>query len=99
MCRMNEIVSSLVSVAIGAPVAGWVGYVFGVRRERDAERRSRDREAAMALVEPLRELQRLLRAHGRDAVANDEVGHCISCVGAGVATTTSSATAAVAKNT
>ncbi|MEO7423051.1 MAG: hypothetical protein ABIU87_11720 [Ornithinibacter sp.] len=69
---MNEIVLSLVSVAFGALVSGGVGYTLGVRRERDAERRIREREAALALVKPLRELQRLLRSHGRDSVAKEE---------------------------
>lgn len=73
MCCMNEIVFSLVSVGFGALVSGGVGYTLGVRRERDAERRIRDHEAALALVKPLRELQRLLRTHGRDSVAKEEV--------------------------
>lgn len=73
MSRMIEIVWSLVGVAVGAIVSGVVGYTLGVRRERDAERRSRDREAAVSLVKPLRELQRLLRTYGRDPVAKDEV--------------------------
>ena len=70
---MNEIVLSLVAVVVGALVSAWAGYTFGVRRERDAERRIRDRDAAMSLVKPLRELQRLLRTLGRDSVTTDEV--------------------------
>lgn len=73
MGRMNEILLSLVAVAVGSLVSAWAGYTFGVRREGDAERRMRDREAAMSLVEPLRVLQRLLRTHGRDSVTKDEV--------------------------
>lgn len=73
ICRMIEIVWSVVGVSVGATVSAWVGYSFGVRRERDAERRVRDLEAAASLVTPLRELQRLLRTHGRVAVTEAEV--------------------------
>lgn len=73
MGHMNELVGSLLVPAALAILGAWVGYVFGVRQERDKERRQRDHLAAVALVKPLRHIQRLLRAHGRDSVAPEDV--------------------------
>lgn len=70
---MGELATSVVGPALLAILTGWVGFVFGVRRERDSERRLRDHAAAIALVKPLRELQRLLRSFGREPIEKDEV--------------------------
>ena len=70
---MDELALSTLSAAVVALFTGWVGFTFGVRRERNAERRLRDRDAAFALVRPLRELQRLLRSYGGNPVEKDEV--------------------------
>ena len=65
-------VSSVGASAL-ALLTGWLGYVFGVRQEREKERRSRNFMAAAELVAPLREFQRLLRRFGRDEVDKDAV--------------------------
>lgn len=70
---MNEIGIAWLGAAASAVLSGWLGYLFGVRQERDKERRARDFTAATDLVAPLRELQRLLRWFGREEVGKDEV--------------------------
>ena len=52
---------------------GWFGYAFGVRQERDRERRGRQFAAAQELATSLRELQRLVRRLGREDLPSDEV--------------------------
>jgi hypothetical protein len=70
---MNGMAMAWMGAAASAVLTGWLGYVFGVRQERDKERRARDFTAATELVAPLRELQRLLRWFGREQVSKDEV--------------------------
>ena len=64
---------SWVGASALALLSGWLGYLFGVRQEREKERRSRNFMAAAELVAPLREFQRLLRRFGREEVDKDEV--------------------------
>lgn len=70
---MYEVVVSSAGTVALALVTGGVGYLFGVRRERDKERRDRNLVAAAQLTAPLRELQRLLRWLGREPVETSEV--------------------------
>jgi hypothetical protein len=70
---MSATAISGVGAAALAAVSAWLGYIFGVRQERDKERRARNFTAAAELVGPLRELQRLLRRFGREEVAKNEV--------------------------
>lgn len=70
---MNGMALDLVGAAATAVLTGWLGYRFGVRQEREKERRACDSIAATELVAPLRELQRLLRWFGREQINNDEV--------------------------
>jgi hypothetical protein len=70
---MDGMAIEWVGAAALAVLTGWQGYLFGVRQERDKERRARDFTAATELVAPLRELQRLLRRFGREQMSKDEV--------------------------
>lgn len=70
---MNELVASSAGAIVLALVTGWIGYAFGVRQERNKERRSRHFAAAAELVAPLRALQRLLRRFGLEDLGRDEV--------------------------
>jgi hypothetical protein len=70
---MHELAISWLGGAVLALVTGGVGYAFGVRRERDKERRDRNFTAAAELTPPLRELQRLLRWLGRVSFEQEEV--------------------------
>jgi hypothetical protein len=64
--------SSAGAVAL-ALITGWLGYMFGMRQERERERRARVFAAAAELTVPLRELQRLLRSFGRVDVEKGEL--------------------------
>src|SRR3546814_6229954 len=69
---MNEFVVSAAGAVLLAVATGWVGYVFGVRQEREKERRARYFTTAAELVTPLRALQRLTRRLGREDVTRDD---------------------------
>jgi hypothetical protein len=70
---MSALTISWLGATALALVTASLGYAFGVRQERDKERRARNFTSAAELVAPLRELQRLLRWFGREDVEKDEL--------------------------
>ena len=70
---MSALTISWLGATALALVTASLGYAFGVRQEREKERRTRNFIGAAELVAPLRELQRLLRWFGREDVESDEV--------------------------
>lgn len=72
MATLALAVPWLGSVAL-ALLAASLAYAFGVRRERAKERRARTLVAAGELAGAIRNLQGVLRRHGRDAMPSDEV--------------------------